>query len=90
MGKWHSKFGIIFALLFIIFVIFVWINGFTCNGEFCGFIILLPVLPWVMYPNPLFEVGGWVTYAFFVILNLAIVYFAGFFIEKIYKRIRSK
>lgn len=69
----------------------------TCTGGFCGFVVILPLMPWPLLaqvipgPNILFDA---LDSAFgplvLVLLNGIIIYFIGVLIERMVKKIKNR
>ncbi|MEK7538878.1 MAG: hypothetical protein AAB552_03495 [Patescibacteria group bacterium] len=95
--KHFSKLGLWLAGVYGVIASGIIYYAFTCSGEYCGFIILLPIMPWPLLAEviprsqQLFGVLNSPFGAFvFLFLNVAIIYFAGALIESLIKKIKSR
>ena len=82
-----SKIGIVFALLYLIATLIIWIIAHTCGDMYCGMIIVLPVMPWA------FLLQGTITGTFFdffilVALNSILIYSVGWLISLLFKKLK--
>jgi hypothetical protein len=71
--------------------------SFTCSSDFCGIMMLVPIMPWPLLivaiygPRMLFDVPDSQFGAFvFAFLNAVIFYFVGALIESLIKKIKSR
>ena len=85
--KEKSKYGIIAVGLYLLFVLWTIIEARTCEGIYCGFVIIMGVLPWALLPlgrviqNDSLVIGI-IVFSLLVLINALIIYFIGYFVQK--------
>ncbi len=86
-----SKIGVFLVSVYLVLVICVLAAELNCNGWGCGFLLPLPVLPWFMFMH--FVVSGlfgWFVWFFIIVFNVSILYYIGFGITGVIKKIKNK
>ncbi len=89
-----SKIGIIISGIYVIATATVFFYAFTCHGEFCGFVGLIPVIPWVFVMDYISPYLTWLPHLFdvvplffFAFVNATVLYLAGKYIEIMFKKL---
>ena len=83
-----SKIGIALVSLYLIATITIWVYTNACSGMYCGLILILPIMPWVLLLEKIISDS---IFVFFIlmILNSTIIYSFGWLISRLIKNIKS-
>lgn len=88
-----SRVGLIFSLVYLLVTAYFFYQAFTCSGMYCGFILVLPIMPWNFLLEGWIQ-GSWFVYAILLLVNFCIFYsvghFFGLFVRRIFSRYSSK
>ncbi len=82
-----SKIGMVFTTIYLIATIIIWILAHTCNGMYCGMILILPTMPWIFLLEGVISDSIFVFFIL-VILNSMIAYGIGWLISLLIKRVK--
>ncbi len=75
--RW-SRAGLILVGLYVLLLVWAWIYAKTCTGTYCGMMVLLPVIPWIMLADRfLTEKFMMVSYIVMILLNIGLIYLIG-------------
>jgi hypothetical protein len=80
-----SKIGFVLSALYLLVTIIIVIYAKTCSGMFCGMVMVLPTMPWVLILEGLIEDSIFVFFIL-VILNSGILYGLGYLLSSILKK----
>gem|GEM_PF-3134637 len=82
-----SKLGWALVILYILFLGYVWFAALSCEGWFCGSMLLLAIMPW---PFILGDVPSSLpVFIILILLNGTILYFIGLGISRLFHRNRG-
>ncbi|MEC8220471.1 MAG: hypothetical protein VX028_00250 [Nanoarchaeota archaeon] len=93
MIKKISKTGCLFLLLFLVLVGYSFYESQTCSGMYCGFVLILTSLPWViLFMNlaPISPILGILSLVLSIAINAVISFYIGVGLEKLYFKFRKK
>lgn len=88
---WGAWLMLILGIIFDIFLIY-W--AYTCGGGMCGLLTLgiaiIPIWFLTLFKIQVFNViGGWFVFILMAIIQLIILFFFGYFVHAIIRRIRK-
>jgi len=74
------------AIAFILLTIALAIYAYTCGNEVCGYIALVPAVPWLFLGSiDLSDTSFIILFLFSIAINTVLVYFIGAGIQKLFR-----
>ena len=84
-----STLGICLTSLYGVVSAIISVYAFLCSGAFCRWVVILPVLSWMLLfpgllPGITKDINLWLMIGILFLLNSVIIYFIGFAIQKLF------
>lgn len=89
MLKKVSKVGLFVSILYLLLTGYFFYEAFMCVGMYCGFILVLPIMPWNFLLDGWVQ-GSWFVYAMLLFVNFSICYSLGHFFGFVARLIFSR
>lgn len=89
MFKKLSKVGLTLSFAYLLVTAYFFYEAFTCSGMYCGFILVLPIMPWNFILDGWVQ-GSWFVYAMSVLANTVLLYLVGHFLGIGFRKIFKK
>lgn len=73
-----SFFGILLVLLYLAGTAFCWYYARSCSGQYCGYVVVIPVLPWIIFVERFIDHDlAFYAYGFIFLTNIVAAYWTG-------------
>jgi len=73
-----SVIGTLLVLLYLAGTAFCWYYARTCSGQYCGYVIVIPVLPWIVLVERFLDHDlAYFAYGLIILFNITLAYLIG-------------
>ena len=91
MDVFESKIGNVLVIVYAIASIVLAMYSFFCTWQYCGLLIIVPILPWAIILEGWLGLSiPWAAYPLFLLINVVVVYSIGVFLETLYDSYTSR
>lgn len=85
-----SAWGIVVALMYLVFSLAIYLETTNCHGMFCDIGIIIPIIPWSLLLPNFFWLGNILWFWVLVIINVFLLYAIFATIEKLIVKMKFK